>query len=1219
MTIGLGRSASKSAVAVFSTAGKMLVRLCLVLMLSGCVGSVLAQSRPFMPVFEAHSLPMLLIEPDTGDIVEANPAASRFYGYPRKALTSMHISQINTFDAAQVAEERQLAASQARNYFIFRHVLAEGDIRTVEVHAQPVEVSGQRLLWSTIVDISPGRNLDEGMWHYQQRLEELVELRTDELKKSSRKTSLFFGLALAIAILFSATLGVLIFRERRAQAAQQQINDRLAYREALLSSLFDQSGYLIGVLDQETRLIEVNRHALETVGATFEEVIGQRFEDTPWWRESDKPGLRHCLAKGLAGEAASFEALHVRPDGSEINVLLSVIPVLVDERRYLSVMGVDMTAHLVTTRELARTVDFLTLSESVAGVGHWIFDLPTGKLDWSSETYRMFGVEEGTPISYHDQAFMSHIHPDDRAALDAAWQAALETGGVYEFEHRVVVEGEIRWIRERADLALVQDGRVVGTALDITQRKLLEHQLAEQGTRLRTILEGSDVGTWEWNIETGETVFNERWAQIIGYTLDEISPVSIQTWLSFVHPDDKEHSAQALQAHFSGLKEVYECEARMRHKNGDWVWVLDRGKVFEWSSEGRPLRMAGTHLDITDRKRIELQLKHSQEVLQSAIDTIGEAFVIYDENDRLLICNNRYREVYPSVADLMRPGVTFEEIVRTWVNRGAPDLAEGEDPEAWVKRRLELHRSGQLMIQHTDNDRWVRIIERKTPAGHIVGFRVDITDLIRANQAAEAANIAKSRFLATMSHEIRTPLNGILGMAQLMLIDEHVTLERFRDNARVILQSGQQLLSLLNDVLDLAKVESNALTLENGVVQPDSLLQEARGLFSSLANDKGLELSTRWLGEAGEAYVGDPYRLAQALNNLINNAIKFTEQGSVEVIARVLEHRAEGDLIELSVTDTGPGIPREKLFELFKPFSQLDSTTTRKHGGTGLGLAIVSSMAHAMGGDVGVESEPGQGSRFWFTVCLKRNTGSMPVDQGQDSRRSVEKVVTEAHLKGRLLVVEDNLVNCKVIQAMLKRLALTCELRMNGAEGLEAYKADSQNIDLILMDMEMPVLDGCMATQAIREWEGGKGLKRVPIVALTANAFAEDKARCLAAGMDDFLSKPVKADQLVAVLSRWLQDEQLLESDQAEPPDSLAEPDWTNLIELIDLTVPMLLKRRFDAIRQFEQIEVLARNTRIETEVSSIAVAINAFRFVDAAERLNTLRATAATEARSIT
>ena len=381
------------------------------------------------------------------------------------------------------------------------------------------------------------------------------------------------------------------------------------------------------------------------------------------------------------------------------------------------------------------------------------------------------------------------------------------------------------------------------------------------------------------------------------------------------------------------------------------------------------------------RADVERRLSDSQDMLRSAVDAIGEGFVIYDRDDRLAYCNEQYRDYYRTSADLLQPGRSFEEIIRTGVERGQYLAAVGHEEE-WIAERLRLHNQGESeLIQHLDDGRWLRIRERTTPEGFIVGFRIDITELYRAKEAAEAANLAKSRFLATMSHEIRTPLNGILGMAQLLLMPGLPEHER-NEFARVILNSGQTLLTLLNDILDLSKIEAGKVELLCAVFDPLSLAEETMALFTAQSKAKGLDVLADWRGPPAARYRGDGLRLRQMLSNLLNNALKFTEQGYVHIQIDEVRRDRTGAILEFSVRDSGIGIAPEKQGQLFKPFSQADSSTTREYGGTGLGLSIVRQLATLMGGRVGLESQPGQGSRFWFQVRVE------PLAEGEESRRS---------------------------------------------------------------------------------------------------------------------------------------------------------------------------------------------------------------------------------------
>jgi PAS domain S-box-containing protein len=538
-------------------------------------------------------------------------------------------------------------------------------------------------------------------------------------------------------------------------------------------------------------------------------------------------------------------------------------------------------------------------------------------------------------------------------------------------------------------------------------------------------------------------------------------------------------------------------------------------------------------------------------------------------------------------------------------------LAHGQ----WSGEIWNLRKSGELFVEQ------LTISEVRNARGQVcqmVGVFLDITArkesevmLTATRDQAEAANRAKSRFLATMSHEIRTPMNGILGMAQLLLMPNLQDDVR-NDYARTILSSGQTLLSLLNDILDLSKIEAGKLQLDSTVFAPEALIHETCNLFAGTAQTKGLPLSYQWLGAADQRYQADAHRLRQMLGNLVGNALKFTAQGKLQIAATEIKRNGEEAVLEFAVSDTGIGIPADKLGLLFKPFSQTDSSTTREFGGSGLGLSIVRSLALAMGGDVGVSSEPGVGSRFWFQVPVRCLAQAKDSRRAERAAKKPEPASATNLLHGHVLVVEDNPVNCTVIESLLRSLGVSVLVVHDGQQAVAAITAhpDAQTkpTQVVLMDLQMPVLDGYAATQQVRQWEATHQCPRLPIIALTADAFEDDRQLCLAAGMDDFLTKPIAIDALKQALAKWLPAE--AQTPALAPAAVVHKPlDRNAFFALIGELTPLLQENKFDAMRRFKALQGVVQGTALAAGIDALLPVLREMRYDLVLARLRELAA----------
>ena len=673
---------------------------------------------------------------------------------------------------------------------------------------------------------------------------------------------------------------------------------------------------------------------------------------------------------------------------------------------------------------------------------------------------------------------------------------------------------------------------------DVTRRHQTEQALSASEQRLRLTQEGAEMGIWEWSVADGATYLSPACLRLFGLGVGETC--SFERWRALVHAEDWP-KIKAEWAEHVARSEPFEVEYRLRLPSGLNRWLVAKGRAHH-GPDGQVQRLAGIVLDISERKAAqELAHKLSQAVEQSPI-----SIVITDLDARVEYVNEAsVRTTGYSRNELLGANPRLLQSGRAPVGGFEQIWAELTAGQPWTGELHNRRKDGTLYVENATIAPLRAFDGRIT---HYIGIKADITEktqlleelaghrlhledlveartreLAQARDRAEAANQSKSTFLANMSHEIRTPMNAIIGLTHLMARDaQDGTL---RDRLRKLDSAAKHLLQVINDILDLSKIEAGKMVLVDIEFSRDSLLSDALEMVKADAAHKGLDLILE-AGDLPERLRGDPKRLLQALINLLGNAVKFTEQGWVRLNGLVLATEGERLHLRFEVQDTGPGVAYEHQALLFQAFAQADNSTTRRHGGTGLGLALTRHLAQSMGGDVGLRSQPGQGATFWFTAWVTRAAGVAParsqprLGRADDASRQValtaEAQLRSQHRGKRVLVAEDNPVNRELACELLRLVGLDVAVACDGREAVDLALAE--RFDLLLMDMQMPVLDGVSATRRIREQQG----YALPIVAMTANAFEEDRQACLDAGMDDHIGKPVDPDRLYAVLLRWL-------------------------------------------------------------------------------------------------
>ena len=810
------------------------------------------------------------------------------------------------------------------------------------------------------------------------------------------------------------------------------------------------------------------------------------------------------------------------------------------EREGIVVTFIDVTKLEKRELELAEAKSRLHLAMQEGGVAAWSWDTNSNQVVADHNLKRMFGFEEDDHVTA--KQLFSLIEQPHRSRVQAALENAARLKKPFNEEFSISLKsGEVRWVESR--------GRAVGSAqdyfgviIDITNQKNWELKISESEERMRLAAYAAKFASYDIDLSKDFIVWTPELAEILGQEIGSLAQAKASQMVEFLHDEDRETWQMAVDGsyHVDGEGRL-ECEFRVNEKDGSSRWVLGRGEtIFEGDGPDRKaVRAVGVLMDIDDRKQTERQItliesERDESAMRLSMALRSGGMATWEWTPHESYWSKERYELLGISADVTPSPETFFQCVH-------PDDLEQMKTD-WEKATNgeQSYRKSFRIVHPDGNIRWIEVVSDivKDDTGKVLriyGLNWDSTEehrykeaLEESKQKAQQASIAKTEFLANMSHEIRTPMSAILGYADILA--QHLEDPDNVNCVQIIQQNGRFLLEIINDILDISKIEAGKLELMAVPFRVDRLLSDVFALMQVRAVEKDLDFSMSVEGRIPEQIVSDSKRLKQILFNLIGNAIKFTDIGSVELkvhfedgVVSAKSGNATSRLV-FELTDTGIGMSERQLGRLFQAFMQGDPSVARKFGGTGLGLAISQRLAEMLGGKVSVESESGKGSTFTFYV----STGSLKniqmvdgptlkiVDLADHESLPIKKV----RLRGKILVVDDRREICLIAQHFISAAGGTVETGENGQQAIDlivAAESKGEPFDLLVLDMQMPVLDGYEATRRLRSNNYDK-----PIIALTAHAMEGDRTKCLEAGCTEYFAKPLVEATFIALLSQYL-------------------------------------------------------------------------------------------------